>query len=563
MLTSLGCRTCDFRLHQFLCAGSNGVSLAAMEIALRRRAIFQNLLLLAFLTASAQTAWAGTFRVTPIAGITESYTDNVRSVREGAEADWLTQAQAGAAFTANGNRLELNLNLSASQDYYLNTDGLNGLRPQALGKGEVELFEDHFFVGSSVSLSETSTQRGGAESALDRTLDSNRTQLLLYQVSPRVVGHLGRMLEATLGYTHSESRYSDPAKGDSGPLPDSTGVFPPAGNIDPISGRNQKSDDLSLTLDTGKYFTRLNSKLTLLTSTTKSGGGSGVTATGTGTGPGSSKSSEDRVDLVNEYQLTRQFALIARAGYEDVQNRNSATAVNDPTLSNSGATGAVGFHLRPGPRLDLRSEYGRKFGEKNLSTELSYKLSSFYILSASFSQSVRTQTRSRLDQLGRLIEGPDGTLIDPFTGIERDPALSNFGLSNDSFREDLFQVGLTGVHGRNSYKFGADFSTRESQNKTVKEEQLDINLDYSRRLWPQLFGALGVIYSDQLNGQGMGLSNNPLSGGEKEFEGNASLSYRLGPSVSTNFRYVYMKRTFDNAGAISENALAASIEADF
>ena len=560
MLTSFGCRTNGFRLLQPQCVGSNSIPMTGMHILPRRRGYLQNLILLVLLTGPAQTAWAATLRITPTVSVTENYTDNVLAVRENAEADWLTQARAGAAFTANGNRLNLNLSLNAVQDYYLDTDGLNSLRPQALGRGEVELLEDHFFVDGSVSLSETSTSRGGARSALDRTLGSNQTQLLLYEVSPRFVNQFGRMLEATLEYTHSESRYSDPAKGVSDPLPVSTGLSPPLRSFDSISGRDQKSDDLSLKLDTGRYFSRLNSKLTLLTSTTKSDAGNRAAATGQA---GSRKLSEDRIDLVNEYQLTRQFALIGRAGYEDVQNRNPNTAAKDSSLSNSGPTGAVGFHWLPGPRLDLRSEYGRKYGEKNFSADLSYKLSSFYYLNASFSQSVRTQTRSRLDQLNRLIEGPDGRLIDPFTGIERDPAFSNFDLSNNAFREDLFQLGLTGIRGRNTYNLGADFSSRESQNNTVKEEQLDINLDYTRRLQPRLYGVLGVSYSDQLNGGNTNAVNNQLSNGDEEFQGNASLNYRLGPSLNTNFRYVYMKRKFDNAGAISENALSASIEASF
>lgn len=560
-LTSFGYRPRHFTLHQGPSADSNRVRMACAQILLLRSGYFQSLLFLTLLLGPVQTALAGTFRITPTASVTQSYTDNVRSVREGAEADWLTQAAAGAYFTAAGNRLDLNLSLSAVQDYYMDTEGLNGLRPQALGIGEAELLKDHFFVNGSVSLSETSTRRGGPRSAINRSLPSNRTQVLLYQISPRLVNQFGRMLESTLEYSHSESRFSKPSKGVPEPLPDSTGVFPPLSNIDQISGRNQKSDDISMKLDTGKYFSRLNSKLTMQTSTSKSSRGN--------TGIGSRKFSNDRVDLANEYQLTRQFAVTARAGYEDVNSRNPATSsvlapsVKDSSLSNQGVTGSLGFHLRPGPRLDLRSEYGRRFGRKNFSANLSYELSAFYVLNASFSQSVRTQTGSRLDQLNRLIVGPDGSLIDPFTGSPRDPVDSNFDLSANSFREDLFQLGFNGSRGRNSYNFGADFSSRESQNNTVKQDQLDVNLDLSRRLQPRLSGNLGLSYSDRMKNRGTNTSDNRFSGGDKRYQSAASLNYQLGPSISTNFRYVYMKRKFDNAGAISENALSANIKANF
>lgn len=562
-LTSFGHRPCHFTLHQGSSADSNQVRIACTQVLPLRSGYFQSLLFLTSLLGPAQTALAGTFRITPTASVVESYTDNVRSVREGAEADWLTQASAGANFTADGNRLDLNLSLSAVQDYYMDTEGLNGLRPQALGKGNIELLKDHFFIDGSVSLDETSTQRNAEQSAINRSLASNRTQLLLYQVSPRLVNRLGPMLEATLQYNHSESRYSKPAKGASESFLSPAGVLP-ASTIGSIAGSNQKSDDVSLVLDTRRYFTQLNSTLTLQSSSSTAGSGaSGRNAVITGSRADSGKFKEKRIDLANEYQLTRQFALTARAGYEDVNNRNSDTAVRDTSLSSTGATGALGFHYRPGPRLDLRSEFGRKFGDKNLLVDLSYKISTFYVLNASFTQSVETQTGSRLNQLNRLIVGPDGNLIDPFTGRARNPADSNFDLSNNTFREDLFQLGLNGTHGRNSYSLGVDLSNRESLGNSVKEEELEVNLDFKRRLQPRLSGNVSLSYTDQLSGRGESTNSRGVGGGDKQYQSDASLNYQLGPSLSTNLRYSYMKDKFKTLGDITENVIAASIQANF
>ncbi len=512
------------------------------------------------LSVTPEFALSATIRITPTADISESYTDNVRSVSEGAESDLITQTQVGVNFTADGNRLNLNLNVGAVHDYYLETDGLNGLRPKALGNGDIELWKDHFFISSSVSMSETSTQSDGAQSATDRSLPTNRTQVLLFDVSPRLVGQMGRMLEATLKYSHSESIFSNPASGVSAAAPLTATPLTP----NPLTnqGGNQKSDDISLSLDTGKYFSRISSQLDLEKSTTKSSG--------------QSKQTDDRIDLVNEYQINRQVALISRMGYEDTSS-GSGGATNS-NLSNSGATGALGVHLKPGPRMDFRTEYGRKYGDPNLSANLSYKISSFYTLNASFQQSVTNQNATRRNQLDRLIVGPDGALVDPFSGSTRDPAFSNFDLNNGAFRQDLFQMGLSGVFGRNTINLGADLTSRDSGQPNSKRDELGVNLNLSRRLQPRLTGDVGFNFSDTLGSNqattglapiapiinpGVGPGNLGTSGDQTSYGGNASLSYQMGKALNSSLEYNYLLRKLGAGGDISENTLTLGIQARF
>ena len=496
--------------------------------------------------APPETAFGATLRITPTVDVTESYTDNVLLASEGAEADLITQTQADLNFTASGARVGLNLNLGAVHDYYLDTDGLNGLRPQALGAGDIELLKDHFFIDASVSLSETSTQQNGDQSAIDRNLPSNRAQLLLYEVAPRLVNRFGRLLEATLEYRHSESRYSKPAAGTAN-LPPVLPTLPGLTNPNRLQNQNEKSDDISLSLDTGRYFSSFNSQLSFDKSTSKRETGN--------------KFTEDRVDWVNEYQIIRQLAIIARVGYEDVGDMDS-------TLSNRGATGSLGFHVKPGPRIDLRTEYGKRFGEKNISADLTYKISSFYVLTASVSQSVQTQSSSRLNQLNRLVADDNGRLVDPFSGSFRNPGDSNFGLNNASFREDLVQVGLTGTRGRNTINLSADLSSRESQNMS-KEDQLDVNLGVSRRLQPRLSGSLDLSYSDTLKGGGTtaagvaGPFNRNANNGGERYQSDANLQYQLGESLNSNLGYSYLTRKNGFRGDVSENVISLGINAQF
>lgn len=520
-----------------------------------RLALHAFLIFTAGASALPSAVQAGTFRITPNVSVTESYTDNVRSVSEGAESDLITQTEFGADFSAEGSRLNLNLSVGAIHDYYLDTDGLSGIRPTALGRGGVELWKDHFFLDGSVSLSETSTQSDGARSALDRSLPTNRTQVTVYDISPRLTANIGRMLAATLLYTHSESIFSNPASGVSAALPPAPTPLAPGqqGNLN----RDQKSDDISLSLDTGKYFSRISSQLNLEKSTTKS--------------LGRTKQTDDRIDLVNEYQVNRQLALIARMGYEDTSSGSGG--INNSSLSNTGATGALGFRLKPGPRMELRTEYGRKYGDPNLSADLTYKISAFYTLNASFEQSVTNQNRTRRNQLNRLTEGPDGRLVDPFSGLARDPAFSNFDLNNGAFRQDQFQAGLTGIFGRNTINLGADLTSRDSGQPNSKREEFGAILDLSRRMQPRLTGNVGLNFSDTLSNQTNALTA-PLvpgvapgvlgaSGARTEYEANAGLNYQLGKSISSSLEYFYLLRKGGIRGDVSENALSLGIQASF
>jgi uncharacterized protein (PEP-CTERM system associated) len=510
-LIEFDCRATERRGKTFCLVRS---ALATQERVLRCILCF----FLIFLSAQSDLAYAGTIRISPNLGVTESYTDNVRSVSEGAEGDLITETRAGANFLADGNRLDLNLDVTGINERHLDTNGLNGSRAQILGNTTVEAWQDHFFIDSSVSMSEVSTTRDGAVSARDRALPSNRTNLLLYEVAPRLEHRVGRWLEAAIGYSHSESRFSKPTTGIS--------TF----NRD----NNQKTDRFSADLSTGQRFSVFKSQLQISNEETKGR---------------RQKETEDRIDLLNEYQWTRQVALIVRAGYEDLSG-------SDRTLATSGPTWALGTHLRPGPRLDFRIEAGRKYDAGNVSANLSYKIGSFYLLNMAFSQAVQTQQQDRLRRLNRLITGPDGTLIDPFTGAPRDPLDSSFDLAGGSFKEDLFELGFSGSRGRNQMGMTAEFSSRESNAGTRKEDNLDLSLDFSRKLWRNLTGNVGATYSDTI-------SSNKIEGGDTRYIGDASLDYRLGEIFSTSLEYSLLRRMPDSRASTSENIVSLGLRANF
>lgn len=472
-----------------------------------------------------QTTQAATIRFEPNASVKETYTDNVRSVTGGAEADFITESSVGGRLTADGNRLNLNLDLSGSYELYHNTKGLDGFRPSVFGKGDTELLKDRLFVDGFVSLSEVTASRQGSISATDRALPSNKRQLMTYSIEPRLEHRFGRTAAATLSYLFSETTVSEPGAGG--------GVSPG----DPGSGDgDSESQEVNLELSTGPKFSQLETRLEVSNQTNKSVGSSDFT--------------KDRAELINEYQLTRQISLIARGGYEDIGDANAQ-------LDSSGATGALGFRFKPGPKLDVRIEKGRRFQNGNTDFEMTYKISPFYTLSSSFTQSVENQASERLNRSGRLIVDPlRGDVIDPITGNIVDPNDSRFTAGGGSFQQDQFRVGLVAIRGRNTLNLGGDFTSRDAQTGGSSEDQVDVSLDFTRAMRRDLTGSLGLGYNDVIQ-------SGTVGGGQTTYRSVAQFEYALGKVINTSLEFNRLLRTSETRDDLSEDVVMVGIDANF
>lgn len=467
---------------------------------------------------------AGTIRLEPRARITESYTDNVRSVVAGSEADFITQTTVGAKLTAAGNRLNLDLDLNAVHDAYLDTNGLDGFRPKVLGVGDVEFIPDRFFVDGFVSLSEVTASRQGAISATKRNLSSNTKELMSYSLTPRFENRFGRTADAKLEYTYSETLVSQPSAG--------AGVAPGALG----STGDSKTEEINFELGTGPRFNQLDSRLEINNQKNSTERRRDLT--------------KERAELINEYQIYRWVALIARGGYEDIGNRN-------PNLDTSGAIGRLGFRLKPGPKLDLRVEKGRRYGGANTDFELRYKISPYDTLSATFTQSIENQQSARLDQARGLVVDPiGGDIIDPDTGEIIDPNESGFTQAGGSFQQDRAQVGLVSVRGRNNIKLNANFTSRDAKTGGTTEDQIGINLNFLRQMRRDLTGSIGAGYNDVIR-------SGTATGQQTTYRNSARLEYVLGSIFTSSLAYNHLLRTTEVGGDLSENVVTIGIDADF
>ncbi len=91
--------------------------------------------------------------------------------------------------------------------------------------------------------------------------------------------------------------------------------------------------------------------------------------------------------------LNTKFALSGSVGYDDVETQGASSLFfNDAALS--GVTWRAGFTAQPGPRSQVRFEYGERFGDDFIDADVSYEISNRLIFTARASRSFRTRTQS-------------------------------------------------------------------------------------------------------------------------------------------------------------------------
>ena len=99
------------------------------------------------------------------------------------------------------------------------------------------------------------------------------------------------------------------------------------------------------------------------------------------------------VSADGQYALTSRFALSGAIGYDDVETGGAASMFfNDSDLS--GFYWRAGFRAQPGPRSDIRVEYGQRYDDDFIDADIRYDISQRFVFTAAASRSFRTRAQS-------------------------------------------------------------------------------------------------------------------------------------------------------------------------
>lgn len=249
--------------------------------------------------------------------------------------------------------------------------------------------------------------------------------------------------------------------------------------------------------------------------------------------------------------ISRQLTLLGGIGYEKIK---------DDSLDDEpkGIIWNAGLRVRPGPKLTMEATYGERYDEQNINASVDYKITSRSSFAASYSQTLTTEQQLFLNDLSFIGVDDEGNLIDTRTGLplRGDPSL--FGLSNETFRRDIFTARFSTSRTRD--RFGADISYE------VRESGADDESDIVK--------TAGVSWSHDLT-RSMSLStsinySNIDFGGSDEgreddyYTFRATLSEQIAEDVSANATYLF--RTLDSSESgedATENAILFSVTKSF
>jgi len=453
-------------------------------------------------------AQAAEWTVDPYIGASTQYTDNVFGTSSEKESDLVTSIDLGVKISAETRRSDFDISYDLSQDFYAEFNDLNGYRHNFVGGGTIEFYEERFFVDGRLTFTEETLDDIGRTSAGDRTLGTDRTQVLNGRISPYFVQDFGGWVTGIARYGYSETRFLESDVGGGGTEP-----------------ADQRTNEFELQANSGTRFA--NFQWQMLSNYTFS------------------ESSEDEEfhhfnnQASTEIPLNRLFSLLATAGHDDFEIDN----VDDSAISGPYLGGGVRFH--PNSRTDASIQVGYRFDDIIYDVQVEYAPTSLDNITAGYSVTVRNADTSLANTE---ILNADDELVRP--------NFSTASYIDDVTKSEVFTFGWSGERRRNSYGATINLINREVLSDGTKDRVLSVGANFSRQLTPRADLTISGNYSDVLAGA--------VSTDEKaSYSFGIDYSYQLGRGFSASAGYDYLLQDEKIGGNVEENAFTIYLRKTF
>jgi uncharacterized protein (PEP-CTERM system associated) len=461
-------------------------------------------------------AHAGDWTITPSLSVSEAFTDNsgLVSDNEDRNSDFTTQVSPGLAIVGTGGRSSLNLNYSNTQTFYHRKTQSDENNNSLAAIGQVELWKRIFFIDAQAAISQVIEDGTQAVSASPTGQNVNRTEARSFNVSPFLRQHFGQWMEIEPRFTFNRTTTESDIVEDT------------------------KTRTSTITVNSGRRFALFPWSVVALDSVTQNDGSQ-------------PSEKERRVDGSFSYVLDRKLTLTGTAGWEDV---------DDPGLTSQpeGITWSGGFTARPSSRTILQFSYGDRNEEREISASASHKLSSRTSINASFSESIETSQSLIAQAVTGLTNDPNvpGAVPIPGTSLFTFPA-SRLGLSESTFRQQIFLLGFNGTRGRNSFFGSASWEKRDTESTGVTEKSMGGSVSVSRQLSNRLSGSVGI----GVRATDFGTTDERE---DMDYTGSTSVSYQVRKDIQATLTYNLTLTKVNNApDDLLENSVALGLTKSF
>jgi hypothetical protein len=472
--------------------------------------------------------------IRPRASIAETLTDNVNFVHSPRDAAAYTNLAPGLSISADTPRLQAVLSGNLNAYIYTpssNTSASNQVFGSLYASGFGTVVPDALFVNLESLVTQSTPLPGFGFQNLSQLPTNQQTQVYSNSISPFFRKSFDGLVDTELRYTFNSTNFGGNTAIGTSPI-----VGTPPISVTPTNVSSGILNEGTFTAATGQDFERVLSRLTLDASNYNSAS----------TSRNQQASAFD--DL--QYRITPQAAALARVGYQSIQYPFS------PAATFVGPTWLVGGQIGSyGPDQGYFAlEYGRQQGIYGFTGSARYNITPTMLLTASLVQGLSSPTQYIQSTLATSTLDPYGSIVDEYSGLPTAFYSPGLGLTNNVYKQHLFNVGLTEAIGPNRYSLYGSASNYQSLTPPVTPptKSYGINLSWNRDIRPDLNGYTSLGYYNSSNV----ITTTTLSpiGSQNSINANLGLNYLISETLTGSILYSFYYQTNGAGNTVGRNA---------
>jgi len=444
--------------------------------------------------------------VQPSASLGELLTDNVNYVHSPRRAAADTTLTGGLSVSVDTPRLQGVLAGSANGSIYTPTSNLNQVYGNVYGNGFGIIVPDALFVDAQSTVTQSTPLPGLGFTNLSQLPSTQQTQVFATNLSPYFRKSFDGLVDTELRYRFGSTNYSGAT----------TVVTPTTPGASSTLGSNILNEGTFIAAS-GQDFERALTRLTV----------DAGNFNGASTSTNTSFSAYDDI----EYRITREIGALGRAGYQNLRYPLA------PAATFAGPTWLAGGRIGVGPDAYGTLQYGRQEGVFGFSGSARYNITPTMLFTASLQQGISSPTQQIGNDLSTSTLDPYGAIVNQFTGLPTAFYSPGLGLTNNVYRQHLFNAGLTDAIGLNRYSLYSFYYNQQSLTTmtSVPTKTVGVNLTWGRDIRPDLNGSASIGYSNSANV--MTLAAGPSTPNSSTVTAYITLNYKLGRSLTGSLQY--------------------------
>lgn len=450
--------------------------------------------------------------ILPTVFLSQGYSDNPRSTPD-TLSDSITRLRGATSISVDSVRLQGQLSGALDFRKFARATDQDTLNVNLLAYGLGTVVRDHVFVDGRAAVTQLSRTGGLGFADPEIIPRSQQTQATTVSLSPIVRQSVGSYFDGELRYNLGLNMFQN------GGLLESSSTAAPATPAAPTSLQNSTRNQATLSLATGRHFSFFASKLTLDAMKIDS--------------QSAAQSTQLRAFDDLQYQFNRQFAGLARLGYENIDYPLQ------PAASTTGPVWTIGGRYTPFPGSHLIAHFGRQEGLYGLAGALRYEVTPSTVLLASFERNRASPQEELLNNLNSSELDAFGNVVNQVTGLPSGLVNPEFSLLNAVFRHQKARAGIRSQIGRNVFGMFAFIEHRSPlgtpmpvagipATAVVSDTSRGVNLNWSRSLSPRFSSIAALGYASR------------AAGHQKTLTANLAMTYSLSERLSAILQYQFV-----------------------